>query len=97
MWKVVVHRLVISEDLPSIQSHDRDIILKTIFKKLSINHEQYGEPLRHGLKGYWKLKVSHYRIIYSVDNDVVRVHILKIGIRRDEAVYQEMFSRLKKI
>ncbi len=94
LWKVEVHRLVIESDFKRIGKKDQRIILKTIYKKLSTFPEQYGAPLRHNLKGYWKLKISSYRVIYKIKKEQVRVLVLKAGIRRDKEVYKEMLNRL---
>ncbi len=97
MWQIKIHRLVIEEDFTKINKPDRNLILKTIYKKLSIAPEEYGSPLRSQLKGYWKLKISHYRVIYRVEKDTIKVLVLKVGLRRDEEVYKEMMHRLKKL
>jgi len=97
MWKIKVHRLVVHEDFKKINKKDRSIILKTIYKKLRTSPQEYGSPLRHELKGYWKLKISDYRVIYKIEKEEVKVLFLKIGIRHDEKVYKEMLKRLKKL
>ena len=97
MWKIKIHRLVIEEDFKKIDKKDRIIILRTIYKKLSVAPEKYGSPLRSPLKGYWKLKISHYRVIYRIDKNTIMVLVLKVGLRREEEVYKEMLQRIKKI
>ena len=97
MWQIKVHRLVIKEDFKKVGKSDQTLILRTIFKKLRVAPEQYGSPLRSELKGYWKLRVADYRVIYRVERDIVRVLVLKVGLRRDEEVYKEMIQRLKNL
>ena len=97
MWQIKVHRLVIKEDFKKVGKSDQTLILRTIFKKLRVAPEQYGSPLRSELKGYWKLRVADYRVIYRVERDIVRVLVLKVGLRRDEEVYKEMIQRLRKL
>jgi mRNA interferase RelE/StbE len=97
MWQIKVHRLVIKEDFKKIGRSTQALILKTIYKKLSVAPEQYGSPLRSELRGYWKLRVADYRVIYRVERDIVRVLVLKVGLRRDEEVYKEMIQRLKNL
>ena len=97
MWHVKIHRLVIDEDFKKISKPDHSLILKTIHKKLSISPETYGSPLRSELKGYGKLKISHYRAVYKIEKDVIRVLVLKVGMRRDEKVYREMLARIQKM
>ena len=97
MWQIKIHRLVVNEDLKRIDKSDRFNIIKTIYKKLSIDPEKYGLPLRNELKGYWKLKVSEYRIIYRIEKHTIRVLVLKIGMRRNKEVYKEMLLRMRKL
>ncbi len=97
MWQIKIHHRVLDEDLKKVGKKDRSVILKTIYKKLSVSPEEYGAPLRHALKGYWKLKISKYRVIYRIEDKEIRVLVLKIGMRRDQEVYREMLSRLHKL
>ena len=96
MWQIKIHHLVIDEDFKKINKHDQSIILKTIYKKLSISPEKYGFPLRNALKGYWKLKISDYRVVYRIEKNTIKVLVLKVGMRRDEQVYKGMLSRIQK-
>ena len=97
MWQIKIHHLVVDEDFKKINKHDQSIILKTIYKKLSISPEKYGSPLRSGLKGYWKLKISHYRVVYRIEKNTIKVLVLKVGMRYDEEVYKEMLLRIQKL
>lgn len=97
MWNVKIHRLVLDEDFRRIPKKDQSVILKTVYKKLGTAPQEYGAPLRHELKGYWKLKISNYRVVYTIEDDKVQVIVVKVGIRRDKEVYKQMISQLKKI
>ena len=48
---------------------------------------KFGLPLRRNLKGYMKLRVGDYRIVYSISKKTVTVHVIKIGHRKD--VYEK--------
>ncbi len=96
MWTIKIHTLVVEEDFKRINKKDRAFIFKTIYKKLSIAPRKYGEPLRKSLKGYWKLKISHYRVIYRIEKETIKVLVLKVGMRRDAEVYKEMLRRVNK-
>jgi mRNA interferase RelE/StbE len=51
---------------------------------------QYGEPLRKTLKGYWKLRVGDYRIVFKiVDHEI---YILVIIHRKK--VYEKIGKRI---
>ena len=86
-----------SEDFKPISYPDQKIILKDIRKKLSLDPRSYGELLLGELKGYWRLRVKDYRVIYKIKEDTVEVLVIKVGIRRDEEVYKKALSRLKKL
>ena len=97
MWNVVIHKLVLTEDFKKIDLPSRRLILKSIYKKLTKDPESYGTPLSERYKGYWKLRVAHYRVIYRIVKDKVMVVVIKVGIRRDDKIYNDLIYRLKKI
>jgi mRNA interferase RelE/StbE len=67
-------------------------IKSTIETKLATYPEQYAVPLRRTLKGYWKLRVGDYRVVFEFDRSMIIV--LGIGHRKD--IYKRMKSRLGK-
>lgn len=97
IWKVKIHRLVLSEDFKAISHSDQKRILKSIHKKLTIGPQEYGRPLLGELKGYWRLRIGDYRAIYKIKEDIVEVLVIKIGIRRNNEVYKKLILRLKKL
>lgn len=96
-WKIKIHKLVLSEDFKSISCPDQKIILKAIRKKLTVDPEGYGKPLSGELKGYWRLRVKDYRVIYKIRRDIIEVLVIKVGMRRDAEVYRKMLFRVKKL
>ncbi len=97
IWKIKIHKLVLSEDFKSINPYDQRMILRDIRKKLSLEPKSYGKPLSGELKGYWRLRVKDYRVIYKIREDTIEVLVIKVGLRRDEEVYKKLFYRLKKL
>ena len=97
MWNVVIHKLVLTKDFKEVDLPSRRLIIKSIYKKLTKDPESYGSPLSEGYKGYWKLRVAHYRVIYRIVKDQVMVVVIKVGIRRDGKIYTDLIYRLKKI
>jgi len=67
LFEIKYHRLV-AEDLKEINNDMRIRIKKAIEDRLLTQPEKYGKPLRKTLKGYWKLRVGDYRIVYKIDN-----------------------------
>jgi len=53
------------EDLPIIDRRIKDRIRKVIEERLQTAPHDYGEPLRKSLKGYWKLCVGDYRVVFK--------------------------------
>lgn len=56
---------------------------EAIKKKLRVDPEQYGEPLKRSLAGLYKLKASSLRIVYSIHAEAREVWVLTIANRRD--------------
>lgn len=71
--------------------------MKAVEKKLSVDPEGYGRPLRGPLAGYWKLRVDDYRVIYRIVRDRIEVLVVMVGIRRDFEVYRQMLHRIDKL
>ena len=94
MFTIVYHEKV-REDFDRIGKNAALMISKTITKKLTVNPEQYGEKLAGDLKGLWKLKVSKYRVVYLIQNDIVKVFIIAIDHRRAEKAYQLAVKRTR--
>jgi mRNA interferase RelE/StbE len=88
-FRVRYHPAVISEDIPSLPKTAKTRIRKAIEERLMVAPQDYGQPLRRSLKGYWKLRVGDYRVVYRIADKVVIV----LGIMHREKVYQEMERR----
>lgn len=83
-FEVIYHPDVAAKDLPKISGDIKQRIRTAIETKLTRSPQEFGEPLRRTLKGYWKLRVGDYRVIYKITARVVT--ILRIGHRRE--IYQ---------
>lgn len=97
MWRVLIHPLVIKKDLGKLDPGIQKKILKAIRKKLTVDPENFGLPLRNEFSGYWKLRVEDYRVIYSIKKERILVKVIKVGARRDFEVYEELARRIPKI
>lgn len=97
MWQVHIHPLVWEEDFPRFDPQARQQITRAIRNKLTIDPAAFGKPLGGPLKGYWRLRVGDYRVIYRIEHQRVTVLVIKVGIRRDEQIYLEAIPRLRKL
>ncbi len=95
MFDVVIDELVFTEDFKCIAKNDQQRIIKIIRKKLTIGPELYGKPLRRDLKGFWKLKIDKYRVVYSIDKGKIEVYVIVVGFRRNDEVYRMAVKRLE--
>jgi mRNA interferase RelE/StbE len=93
-YSVLIDELVLRDDFEKIEPHSQKRILKAIRERLSTDPERYGSPLRGELKGYWKLRVGEFRVIYEIQKARIIVCVVKVGRRRNEEVYREVLKRL---
>ena len=94
-YEVLIDEFVLKDDFKSIELHNQKKIIKAIRERLSTEPEKYGQPLRGDLKGYWKLRVGEYRVIYEILKDRVVVYVIKVGLRRNDEVYRAVLKRLR--
>ena len=80
-WKIT-YKESVKKDLKKISKDMQYILRRAIEEKLMIDPVKFGLPLRKSLKSYMKLRVD-YRIIYSISENTIIVHVIKIGHRRD--------------
>lgn len=88
-YRLAYHPAVAEVDLPAIPADMRARIARAIDTRLTAAPERYGAPLRGTLKGYWKLRVGDYRVVYRVVQDEIRIYVIKH--RRE--VYDEAARR----
>ena len=79
--KIKYHPKVKNEDIPRLSSNIAERIENAIKNRLIINPVKYGFYLRGSLKGYRKLRVGDWRIIYRIVDKEIR--IIAIGNRKD--------------
>ncbi len=84
------HPDVKTVDLSFIDKKSQNRIKKAIETRLVIAPHQYGEPLRKTLKGFWKLRVGDYRIVYKIVENEVWI----LGIIHRKKVYEEIERRI---
>jgi mRNA interferase RelE/StbE len=93
-YAVLIDELVLKDDFKGIELHHQRKIIKTIRERLSTEPDRYGQPLRGELKGYWKLRVDKFRVIYEIRKEDVVVYVVKVGLRRNDEVYRAVLKRL---
>lgn len=74
---------VVHEDIKALASSAAKMIKKAIEERLMVDPIGFGKPLRYSLKGYRRLRVSDYRVVYRIDSQNQKVIIAAIKHRRD--------------
>ena len=76
---------VIKKDLPRLSKEVKNLIEKKI-EKLT-EDPLLGFPLKGKLSGYFKLKVSKYRVVYTIIEDKLIILVIAIGKRDNFFIY----------
>ena len=90
IFSIVYHEDVIKKDLVVLAVTNKKKIKQAIEKKLIEHPHIFGKPLRNSLKGYWKLRVAKYRVIFRIEKNNVKIFL--IGHRR--SVYTDILKRI---
>ena len=90
LFELRYHKAVAAEDIPRIPSNLHRRIAKAIESRLARAPQQYGAPLRKTLRGYWKLRVGDYRVVYKIEENEVWI----LGIQHRKTVYEDITQRL---
>lgn len=72
---------VIKKDIPALSSSSQSLIKRAIEQRLTKDPVTFGKPLRYGLYGQRRLRVSDYRVIYTIEHSTNTVTIHAIGHR----------------
>ncbi len=84
------HSDVKTIDIPLLDAKLRTRIKNAIESRLTIAPHLYGEPLRKTLRGYWKLRVGDYRVVFKIAGEEVWI----LGIIHRKKVYEEIKKRV---
>lgn len=76
-FKIIYHPLVVREDIPKLSPEWKRKIQRTIEERLATHPETYGKPLRRSLKGYRKLRVGDYRVIFLLEKSAVKILVIQ--------------------
>ncbi len=82
-YNIKYHKTVVKKDIPALNKSAKVLIRKAIEQRLSLDPIGFGKPLRYSLKGYRRLRVSHYRIVYNINIEKHTVIIIAIKHRKD--------------
>ncbi|MBU1016520.1 type II toxin-antitoxin system RelE/ParE family toxin [Patescibacteria group bacterium] len=91
IFRVIYHESVVKSDIEKLSATDKKRIKFAIETKLMTDPAKFGKPLRKSLKGYRKLRSGDYRIIFRINEEVIRI----LTIEHRSIVYKKGMERLK--
>ena len=89
-YKLRYHPSVKEKDLAKINETIKKRIRIAIENRLMVDPVKYGEPLRRTLKGYRRLRVGDYRIVYKIEQE----DLLILGICHRKDIYKKAKKRI---
>jgi len=84
------HPDVKSVDIPLLDSRLRTRIKNAVETRLMSTPHLYGKPLHKTLRGYWKLRVGDYRVVFKIMGEEVWI----LGILHRKKVYNAIKKRI---
>ena len=85
-------------DIKALDGSVRNQLRKVLEKKLAVDPEGYGLPLRATLAEYWKHQFSNHRVVYRIYPQHHVVVICSVGVRKQgdaEDIYRQLESVAK--
>jgi mRNA-degrading endonuclease RelE of RelBE toxin-antitoxin system len=85
-------------DIKGLDGSVRKQLRKVLEKKLAMDPEGYGLPLRGPLAGYWKHEFGNHRIVYRIYPAQRFVVVCAVGVRKHgdaEDIYRQLQSVAK--
>ena len=80
---IIEYEAGIKEKLISLPKASREAIIMAIEKKLTNDPITFGKQLRYNLKGYKRLRVGDYRVIYKINENKILVIIVDVDHRKN--------------
>lgn len=88
MYQIRYLEEVVRNHIPALPSSARSLIKRAIEERLTLDPIRLGKPLRHSLKGFRRLRVSDYRVVYRIETEERIVVVVAIKHRKD--IYEEI-------
>lgn len=80
-------------DIKGLDGSVRNQLRKVLEKKLAVDPEGYGVPLRGSLAGYWKHQFGNHRVVYGIYPQHRTVVVCSVGVRKQgdaEDIYRQL-------
>ncbi len=87
-----------ASDIKNLDGSVRKQLRRVLEKKLTVNPEGYGLPLRGPLANYWKHEFGNHRVVYRIYSEHELVVVCAVGVRKQgdaEDIYRQLESVAK--
>jgi mRNA interferase RelE/StbE len=71
------------KDLKALDKSTAARIVSKVKTVLIHNPLERGKPLTGPFKGFYRYRVGHYRVIYTVDEQTITIIVLRVRHRKD--------------
>jgi mRNA interferase RelE/StbE len=92
----MVYRLkipkAVRQEIDRLPGNARQRIKRTIAGLAFEPRPANASELEDELAGFWRIKLDDYRIIYSIDDEVVTVEIVRVG-QRTSKTYTDLLKQ----
>ena len=78
------------QDIASLPPAMKKRLKKAIEERLMTEPTLYGKPLRATLKGYWKLRIGDYRVVFGIQGADLFIY----AVCHHREVYQLITGRI---
>jgi mRNA-degrading endonuclease RelE of RelBE toxin-antitoxin system len=85
-----------ARDIKSLDESIRGQVRRVLERKLALDPEGHGLPLRSPLANYWKHEFRNHRIIYRIYPNQRVVLVCAVGIRKQGDV-EDIYRRLESV
>ncbi len=89
-FEIGYHPDVVKKDIISLSRESWYRIKESIEQKLIFHPDIFGKPLRRSLKGYRKLRVGDFRVVFRIENQTVKI----FAILHRSVVYKIIGKRI---
>jgi mRNA interferase RelE/StbE len=84
-------------DIGALEGSVRKQLEKVIKKKIAVNPEGYGTPLRSSLSGYWKHEFANHRLIYQILPEEKKIVVVCAAGPRKAGHVADIYFQLTKV
>jgi mRNA interferase RelE/StbE len=84
IWTIQTSKLF-EKQIKLLETDDKKRILAYLKKRVEVspNPKTLAKPLYGALRGYWRFRVGHHRIIVDIQEDIFTIVALEVGHRKE--------------